>query len=225
MNFSSIGTKRLMVLIIAAGALAALTFYTYVIMLPQENSKKAEYNGVSGQVAEARGNIEQMKNDLITFETQKQLFEKLNKIGFMNDQNRVLTRERFETLQRLSKTVSTKYEIKPASILEDDLSANTGYVTMISPITVSVTAIDDLDIYRFIYYLNYGFPGYMTISNISMQRSADITPEVLKEVGSGKPPSIVSANIDLVWTTMAKKDSIPPEILAEAAKAKEDGLQ
>jgi hypothetical protein len=223
--FSSIGTKRLMLLIIAAGACAAFTFYTYVVMLPQEKTKKAEYDGLSSQITEARGNIEKMKGDLVTFETQKQLFEKLNKIDFMNDQNRVLTRERFETLQTLSKTVSTKYEIKAASIVEDELSANTGYVRMTSPISVSVAAIDDLDIYRFIYYLNYAFPGGVTITNIVMQRSADVTPELLKQIGTGKPPTIVTASIELVWTTMAKKDLIPPEILAEAARLKQEGGQ
>lgn len=212
---SSIGTKRFFILLVLGGCFAALSLYAYAIIGPQEKAKTAERDASFAEVAQTRADVEKMRSDLITFETQKQLFEKLSKIGFLNDQNRVLTRARFETLQRLSKIVSAKYEIKAAKITENELSENTGYVTMQSPISVSISAIDDLDVYRFIYYLNYGFPGHIKIMNLKIERLGSITPEVLKQIGAGQPPQIISAVMELEWTTMAKKDSIPPEVLGD----------
>ncbi len=213
---SSIGAKRFFVLVVCGGVFAVLSLYAYAIIMPQESARKKQRDAAFAEVAQTRADIEKMRSDLVTFETQKQLFEKLNKIGFLNDQNRVLTRARFESLQGLSKIVSAKYEIKAAKITENELSENTGYVTMQSPISLSISAIDDLDIYRFIYYLNYGFPGHIKIINIKIERSGEVTPEALKQIGAGQPPQIISAIMELEWTTMAKKDSIPAEVLGGA---------
>ncbi len=216
-----IGAKRALVLFVLAGLCALFALAAYLFAIPQSNLKKQELDALLNEKSEVVADLEKMKADFITFEQQKILFEKISKTGFLNDQNRVLTRTRFDTLQALSKIVSAKYEIKAASISENDLSQNTGYVTMKSPITVELSAIDDLDIYRFVYYLNYGFPGHIRIKELLIARDGEINPETLKQIGAGAPPKIISAKMDLEWTTMARKDSIPPEILEEASKAQE----
>lgn len=217
----AIGKKRMLVLVTLAVLLAVLSVLAFFVAVPQAQKTKKRLDEISANKNQIAIEMEKMRADYITFENQRNLFDKLEKTGFLNDQNRVLTRARFETLQRLSKIVSAKYEIKAAVITENELSENTGYVTMKSPISVTVSAIDDLDVYRFIYYLNYGFPGFIKIKDLVIDRTGEITPEVLKSIGAGAPPQIVTAKMELEWTTMTKKSSIPPEVLLEATKAQE----
>ena len=152
--------------------------------------------------------IEKMQADFLLFEKQKGYFEAISKMGFFNDQDRVLARERFDTMQKLSKIISARYEIKAANLLTDESPPETGFVVMESPITVNLSAVDDIDVYRFIYYLNYSFPGHITINSIAMKREAEITPEVLKQLGTGNPPEVISAQLELDWRTMARKDAL-----------------
>lgn len=218
---NALGKKRILILATLSVLLAVLSLLAFFVTMPQASKTKKRLDEISANKNQIAIEMEKMRADYITFENQRVLFDKLDKTGFLNDQNRVLTRARFETLQRLSKIVSAKYEIKAAVITENDLSSNTGYVTIQSPISVSLSAIDDLDIYRFVYYLNYGFPGFVKIKELTIERSAEVTPDVLKAIGAGAPPQIITAKMELEWTTMTKKSSIPAEVLLEAAKAQE----
>lgn len=203
-----IGAKRILVLLILGGALAALAVANYFILEPQTVSSRNQLSTVMGETATLQGEVEKMRSDFAAFQQQKILFENISKMGFFNDQDRVLARERFETMQKLSKIISARYEIKAANVINDESAEKTGYVVMESPITVELSAIDDLDIYRFIYFLNYGFPGHIAINNMTIERKLDINPETLKRIGTGDPPEIINAKMDMEWRTMARKDAI-----------------
>ena len=84
----------------------------------------------------------------VLLDHQKDFYDIISRMGFFNDQDRVLARQRFDTMQKLSKIISARYEIKAANILTDEVSPETGFVVMESPITVELAAVDDLDVYR-----------------------------------------------------------------------------
>jgi hypothetical protein len=209
----AIGYKRSLLLTMLAGLLGVLIFGSYFVFQPKAISSKAELATLQAQAATLQGDVDQMRENFAQFDTKKVIFENISRLGFFNDQNRVLARERFDTLQKLSKIITARYEIKAANILSQDVPIETGFVVMESPISVTLTALDDIDIYRFIYYLNYGFPGHITINNLDIQRSGEITPATLKDIGTGKPPALITAKMDMQWRTMARKESIAPEII------------
>ena len=212
---AAIGYKRALVLVVLAAVLGTCVFASYVLFDPKLVSSKAELNTLNAQASTLQSGIDGMRNDFALFDTKKVIFEKISRMGFFNDQNRVLARERFDTLQKLSKIIAARYEIKPANILSQDIPIETGFVVMESPIIATLTALDDIDIYRFIYLLNYGFPGHITISKLEIQREGEINPETLKSIGTGNPPALITAKLEMQWRTMARKESIAPETIAD----------
>ncbi len=203
-----IGPKRTMTLGVLAGLLALFALLNYLVFLPKTEQTQNVLNGVQSETSTMQTEIEKMRADFIVAEKQKVFFDSIKRRGFFNNQDRVLARERFDTLQKLSKIISARYEIRAANIISDESADKTGYVVMESPIVVSLSAIDDLDVYRFIYYLNYGFPGHITIDNVTIERKLPVTSELLKLIGTGTPPEIITAKLDINWRTMAKKDEV-----------------
>lgn len=222
---ASIGYKKSLLLFVLAGAFAFLAFSTYFVFQPKAVSSKTELQKLEAQALTLQSEVDQMQQDFALFDSKKALFENISRMGFFNDQNRVLARERFDTLQKLSKIMSARYEIKPAKVFSQDLPLETGFVVMESPITITLTALDDIDIYRFIYYLNYGFPGHIMIDRLEIKREGEVSPDVLKAIGLGNPPALITATMEMQWRTMARKESIAPETLSSNTAAQPAGGQ
>ncbi|PZQ43706.1 MAG: hypothetical protein DI551_11610 [Micavibrio aeruginosavorus] len=208
---AKIGLKRTIFLTLLVVLLAGLFLSGEFIFKPKQQESEQKLNAMLSETTQLQSEVDKMRADFTLFQKQQGYFDVISRMGFFNDQDRVLARQRFDTMQRLSKIISARYEIKAANILTDEAAAETGYVLMESPITVELSAVDDLDIYRFIYYLNYGFPGHITINSLNIERKAEITPALLKQIGTGNPPEIVSAKMELDWRTMARKDQISPQ--------------
>lgn len=209
-----IGAKRAFLLLTLVVLLAGMVAISYLVLEPQTERSKQELNRVMGEKSTLQSEVDKMRADFVSFQKEKALFDTITKMGFFNDQDRVLARERFDTMQKLSKIISARYQIKAANIVADEGASAGDFVVMESPITVDLSAVDDLDVFRFVYYLNYGFPGHITINSLNMERKAEVTPTILKEIGTGSPPEIISAKLELDWRTMARKDSIAPQTLA-----------
>lgn len=206
-----IGYKRAVVILALLGLLGVLFAVNEWVFRPKVIENQRLLNAAKGEIGTLQDELDRMRADYSQFEKQKGFFDTISRIGFFNDQDRVLARQRFDTMQKLSKIISAKYEIKAANILTNEVPAETGYVVMVSPITVELAAIDDLDIYRFIYYLNYAFPGHITINNFSIERKSEISPETLKSIGGGNPTPLVIARMNLEWRTMALREAIKPD--------------
>ncbi len=211
-----LGFKRTLLLVVLGGTLAALFAANEFLFKPKVQESQTALNASMTELSTLQAEVEKMRLDFTQFESQKEYYATISRMGFFNDQDRVLARERFDTMQKLSKIISARYEIKAANILSEEANPETGFVVMESPISVELAAVDDLDVYRFIYYLNYGFPGHITINNLSIERSGEVTPELLKEIGTGNPPAMISAKMELDWRTMARKEAIQAETVAPA---------
>ena len=209
-----IGYKRALTIFILAALLAVMFAGNEFFFKSKVTESEQQLSAAKREASTLSTEIQKMRDDYVLFEKQKDYYAIISRMGFFNDQDRVLARERFDTLQKLSKIISAKYEIKAANILSEETSPETGFVVMESPITVDLAAVDDLDIYRFIYYLNYGFPGHITINKMNITRAAPVTPELLKEIGTGAPPQIVTAKLELDWRTMARKEAIQQQTVA-----------
>jgi hypothetical protein len=210
---------KIIALILLLCAFAGVLTYINMGYLSQnvaESQKKL--NIVRSESSELRTQVEKLKTDYAAFEKERDKFEQITRLGFFNAQDRVEAREKFGAIERLSKIMFARYEIKAASIVssEKDLQTNVlgeiiaeqsvaDYVVIESPVSVSLSAIDDIDIYRFIYYMNYGFPGHVTINQISIQKTEKLTADIIKQIGLGNPQELVTGTIDLTWRTMIQK--------------------
>lgn len=212
-----IGPRKTFFILVLIGLIAVLAAANYLVLEPKSVETKQTLDMTIGESSVLRSEVEKMRADLVEAEKQKAFYDAITRMGFFNDQDRVIARQRFETMQKMSKIISARYEIRPATILEDANSERTGFVIMESAITVSLAAVDDLDVYRFIYFLNYGFPGHITIESLNIVRKAEVTPSLLKQIGTGVSPEVVSARLELQWRTMARKDAIDAQSMFSAS--------
>lgn len=206
-----IGLKKTIILAVLVLTLAGLAAIYELSLVPKVTEARQKLDAVNAEVASLQSDVDEMRADFVLFQKEKKLYDDIERMGFFNNQDRVLARERFDTLQKLSKVISARYEIKSANVVEVGNPESVEYVVLESPISVELSALDDLDAYRFIYFLNYGFPGHITIENMSMARTEEVTAEILKRIGTGSPPQMVNAKLSVMWRTMVRKKDILPE--------------
>ncbi len=213
-----VGLRKVLILVILAGISAFIFGLDYLVLKPQKVQSEMELAQLQSDTAQLVQQTEVMRNDIALFETQKVLFQIINKMGFFNEQDRVLARERFKIMQRLSMVISAKYQIQSATVEENPDASLAGYIVLNSPISITLSALDDLDIYRFVYLLNYAFPGHITIKEFNIERKIDVNNVMLREIGTGGMPEVISATMMVEWRTMAKKSSDDPSLQPQGAQ-------
>ena len=213
-----IGVKMiaLLGLLLALGGILFFVNSFYLEARIKETTQKL--NGVRAESADLRTKTEALQADYDSYQKEQETFSQISRMGFFNTQDRVEARRKFEAIERLSKIMFARYEIRAATILKSEnkienpvlvdllgAQPTADYVIIESPVSVSLSAIDDVDIYRFIYYMNYGFPGHVTLNQLNITKTEKLTPDILKDIGLGNPKELVSANISLTWRTMIEK--------------------
>jgi len=198
----NIGFKRLAsitVLLILAGIL--YVFY-YHSLKPDLAESQQELKKVRTSISETRNNLAEIKNALESYENKKDDFQALvDQVDFF----------KLNAMKEASGLNSAVYSILPAEIITDERAKEASYNLIITRIELQLEALEENDIFRFLYLLNYGFPGFITVEEILIAREADVTQPVLRQIGaSGKPlPTLVSARIVASWRTMTPDRSAP----------------
>ena len=223
----SIGAKRFLIILVVGVVFGAVVATNYYYLDGEVRSSKRSLGESLEEITKLQGEIDTMQKDFAFFEQEKVTFQRIVGLGFFEPQDRVLAREKIDTVQKLSKIISAKYQIQAARTEEiplanesatqvqygqiqgatDMAGAQAGYSLVKSPMTFDIAAMDDLDVYRFIYYMNYAFPGHITINKLTVSRKEPVNTENLKLIGLGTPPTLIEAKLDVVWQSLAKKEN------------------
>lgn len=214
-----LGFQRFLILLLLLAAALGLGFANFFVFGPQALSASSQLGALQSEEAALRSEIDLMRGDQTKFQEQKSLFDNLEKKGFLGGQDRVLAREIINEMQRASKIVSVKYEIKSASMSEIEGVTDEKYGILISPIEMKLEAIDDLDVYRFIYMMTYIFPGKVSIKSLEIERPEKLTTEMLRTIGSGTPLPLIKATLNADWATIAPRGSAPVAVQVETEEA------
>src|SRR5690606_2293317 len=107
-----LGFQRFLILLLLLAAVLVLGFANFFVFGPQAMTAASQLGALQSEEATLRSEIDMMRGDQTKFMEQKSLFDSLEKRGFLGGQDRVLAREIINEMQRASKTVSVKYEIK-----------------------------------------------------------------------------------------------------------------
>lgn len=204
--FEVLGFKRVAGLGIGVGLNAVLAGFLYLYLIPSVASRSADLDALRGEVAARRAEAEGLRQEISAFEGQKVAFEELKREGFFGTQDRIMAREKIDEIRNLSKLLSVRYTVDPAVYSSDDLVKKAKHVVVSSPMSVDLDAIEDKDIYRFLYLMETAFPGHMSLEELSMKKNADVTQPILRQIGTGVPVVLVSGHAKLVWRTLLPED-------------------
>ena len=65
-----------------------------------------------------------------------------------------------------------------------------------------------MNIFHYLFLAENYFPGHLSVEKISLKREADVTGTVLRAIANGKNPSLVGAQVELMWRTMIPEASV-----------------
>jgi len=206
---SVLGAKRVLVIVLLLGLLGAVLTAYYGYLVPGKEELGREIRTVKSNIRQKEDDLRVLSQQIETFNSQKDLFAKLERKGLFQDQKRSLARERFEAMQLSSGLVSASYQISPANVDESELAEEAGYDLVQSPISLSLEGITDLDVYHFLYMLYFALPGHMQIDSFDVRRVENISPEILRDIGGNQRKVVlVEADIDAVWSSLVEEGTI-----------------
>lgn len=203
-----LGIKRILTLLILAGINAALAAGVYLFFIPHNQQLGAELTNLTSQVSAKRADTERLQSEYQVIQEQKVYFSGLEAAGFFSDQNRAVARQRVNDIQRFTNVLSAKYNITSAQVEKTALADEAGYVVLNSPVTVDVEALDDVDFYTFVYWLENAFPGHVSVKTLKAERSLDVNEATLRSVGNGTPAALIKGSVSFDWRTMIPADKV-----------------
>ena len=203
-----LGAKRVAALAALVGLNVLMAALLYYYVLPKEKTVTNLQVASQGELATLEADMENIRNEFAQFDKQKEKFDMLQKTGFLSSQDRLDARRRFEDIRVFSKVLSARYTINPAVFENNESIQKSGNVVMVSPVNVELKALDDVDMYRFLYYLETYFPGHPGIDRIAFKRVTPVNQAVLRQIGSGLPVVLVDGTIDFSWRTIVPQAQV-----------------
>ncbi len=206
--FQVIGVKRILMLIILIAANAALAAVTYLYVMPEKQGVEQQLNMTRAQISQKRGESERLRTEFQQIQEQKANFENMRAAGIISNQNRLAARRRIMDIQEYSRVLKASYDIGSAEVEQTKAATDIRHVILNSPVGVDIEAIDDRDIFSFIYWMENAFPGHVAVTSLKIERVLDVNDATLRAIGSGTPVVLVRGAIDFVWRTMAPEEEV-----------------
>jgi len=196
-----LGKKRVVILASLALLNAALLVWIYTALQPQITNENRQLSSLRGQVNEQRQELEAARAQFEILDQQSEKFSELQQGGFFTVQDGGKSRDLLQKIEELSNVKATAV-IDSRRFVEDEDAEKAGYVLMEAPMNINIEAINDIDVYKYIYLLENYFPGHLTVEDIQLSRERSVDGPILRSIASGEKPVLVRATVRLTWRTM-----------------------
>lgn len=197
-----IGYQKVLILLSLSVLLSFLFYYGGFILKPQIQKSQHELTKNTSEISEMTENMGKLVDGMSNFALQREEFELIQRTGFFEQQDRVEADQRLNAMQKESRLITARYSIKPATIDKNEIVKEAGYKILNTEIDLTLEALEDADIYKFLYLLNHGFPGHISIVDLKITRDKEVTQPLLRRIGVGDSTPIILAEIRVNWRTM-----------------------
>ncbi len=204
----TLGIKRIMILVFLFAINVAFAAGLYLYIYPEAQKKDRELKRLRGQISSVQGDIAKLQVEFDQLADQREEFEVLKQKGFFSSQGRREAEEIFKRIQDQSQVISAVASIRRGELEENEEAGKASHKVLVSPIDVKIEAIDDIDVFRYIYLVQRFFPGHISIDQIRISRGAEVTGTVLRSIASGSKPNLVQADIQMSWRTLIPETDI-----------------
>lgn len=199
----TIGAQKAFLIFLLVLFCAGLYVFNNFVLVPDIAKTERTVRQQRAELNKITQNTNKLARGIELFNEQRDLFAKIDQSGFFDDQNRVEAREMLDAMQQESRLIVARYNIRPVERETSPKLQDAGYQILRSDIEFDLGAIDDSDIYRYIYMLNQGFPGMITIKDFKMTKEQKVTQPLLRNIGVRAPfTPLVDAELKVEWRTM-----------------------
>ncbi|HRQ61243.1 MAG TPA: hypothetical protein PLO23_07015 [Alphaproteobacteria bacterium] len=200
-----LGFKRVVTLAVLVGLNVLMALGIYYYLQPHTLSLEQQLAGAKGQVSTVQADIEKILVEFDMLEKQKGDFNALKERGFLSSQGRRQAEIVLGDIQRQSQVVSATANVRAASVEENEIAAKAEHTVLTSPVEIKVQALDDIDIYRYVTLLSQKFPGHLSIDDVSVKRTTDVSNPILRGIAVGENVPMVEAEFKMKWRTLVSK--------------------
>ncbi len=206
----ALGTRKLTFIVGLLLVNAAIGSAYYYWILPEREKVTAELDSTRAAVEAKRQEVAKMKEEYVLLQSQLRAFKELELRGFFNDQDRSNGIDNLSKLSDYAGLLKAKLKFGAGQLVADTLADQASQVVLKSQVTVNVSALDDVDVYSFIKFIEEKFPGDVDISSFKLKRKEIFNEAMLRQIGSGSPTPLVDAELVFDWLTMAPKNVVAP---------------
>ena len=213
-----IGYKRLVVLVALLLICGVFAGVSYGYLMPKNETLQADLKREQGKIRTKQAEAKKMREDFVTIQEKKDDFENLKLSGFFSNQDRLAFRRRISGVQEYADVLKASYDIGAAQIESNPGVEKAGHVVLKSDISVDIESMDDMDFYRFMYWVRNGFDGHTTITDMTLKRQTDVNDVTLRQIGSGTPLVLVKGKINFEWRTLVDESDISDSTLSPSRR-------
>lgn len=211
----NLGFRRIMIILALVFFNVSLASSIYLYLDPETENRQRELNEAKLKETQMREDIDKLVVEIANIAKQSIVFDTLKSDGFFTSQSRTDAKKiHLDALQQ-SGIISADFSVRPGAVWENEEANKSSHVLLISPIEISIKALDDIDVFKYIYLLEQSFPGYISTQDIVLSRNGTINDTTLRGIASGANPPIVEANIKLAWRTMVPKEDFAESTASE----------
>lgn len=203
-----LGAKRILTIVALLALNALLGAAVYLYLLPEKIGRQRELSSVRGQISTVQTDIGRMQIEFDQLAIQQAGFDNLKKRGFFGAQGRREAEKLLQRIQQEAGVVSAVANIQPGSVEDNEEAQKAEHKILVSPLKIQISAVDDVDVFRYLYLVDKFFPGHVTIDKITLERKANINNTVLRAIATGGKPQLVTADIEGRWRTMIPQKDI-----------------
>lgn len=201
-----IGTKRLVVLMVLLCLNGALGAGAYLYLIPQNANLNRELSQIRAEISSKRTESDRFRQEFDEIQKEKGKFQNLEAQGFLSDQNRAASQKRIDVIQKYSRVLRLAYNIERSTAEEIDTARDANRVVIKSPVSFDIDAVDDMDVFSFLYLLENGFIGHTAVTSFELERVLDLNDVTMRQIGSGVDTVLVRSNIKVDWKTLMNRD-------------------
>ena len=197
-----IGLKRLIILFVFVVFNVVFGAAIYFYMIPESASLDQESIGLRGRVGTVQADIGRIQVEFDQLERQQEAFNFLKDKGFFSKQTRNEVKKLFSDIQDESKVLSAVVSVKSGSVVNYEEVEKANYAVLLSPIEVDIKAFSDVDIYTYLDMMSDLLPGHLSLDEVEIERTQDVTPALLRMISYGVDPEMITASVKLSWRTI-----------------------
>lgn len=208
-----LGLKRVAILMALVALTAVLGALVYLYLTPQVTNAERQLSSAKSAESQVRNDLADIEEEFARLATQQGEFEQLKADGFFSNQSRRDAEAVFVAAKAASGVNDAIVTVKPGKVVENEEAAKAAQVLLESEISVTLTAVDDIDMLAYVAYLEKSFPGHLMINSFSVARKSNISDTILRAIASGANPALVEGDLQMTWRTMVSRDaylSAPP---------------
>ena len=205
-----IGLKRgLILLALLAINVILLSIYMFGIE-PMRMESEQQRDGVRAEIADFQGKIQNIKQEVITFNENLPKYNTMKDRGFFLPQDRFQMGRDLDAARAASRVKGFNYDISDIRTIPSIEATNAQMRLVNSRFELkNIDLLTDDDFFLFVDMMDQKFPQQLRLQSFTMRRTGELTADTLKNLATTGKAGILEVNATFDWFTLVPIPKTP----------------